>query len=227
MKTTSLLLATLFAATAAGNAAVVFSDDFSHADSTVLAGQAPDVGAGTWTGGGGWQVNGGALALVGGADSVYGAFTDTLSAGETLTITFTTGSITGFLGSSWAVVSLFDSTSELAYIGDPGGPTTYWSMGGSIANVTTTDSGQANTATFSYVFDSGAWSFSTAGGSYNGTGTKEYAIDHIRIASAGTSDSPAGNMKLDGITVTIVPEPGSALLAAMGGLAILRRRARK
>lgn len=220
-----MMLVLLFAVTAAGNAAVVFSDDFSNADGTAIAGQTPDVGSGTWAGGGGWQVNGGALALVGGSDSVYGAFTDSLSAGETLTITFTTGSIAGFIGSSWAVVSLFDSgNSELAYIGDPGGPTTYWSMGGSIANVTTADSSQANTATFSYAFDTGAWNFSTAGGSYNGTGPTGCAIDHIRIASAGTSDSPAGNMKLESIAVTIVPEPGSAVLALVGALTLCRRR---
>ncbi|MBN8457836.1 MAG: hypothetical protein J0M04_08355 [Verrucomicrobia bacterium] len=225
MKRTPLMLVLVIAATVPGNAAVVFSDDFSHANGTAIAGQTPDTGSGTWTGGGGWQVNGGALALVGGSDSVYGAFTDALSAGETLTITFTTGSITGFIGTSWAVVSLFDnSNSELAYIGDPGGPTTYWSMGGSIANVTTADSSQANTATFSYAFDTGAWSFSTAGGSYNGTGPTGRAIDHIRIASAGTSDSPAGNMKLESIAVTIVPEPGSALLALAGTLALCRRR---
>ena len=207
MKNASILFACLFAGTAASHAGVVFADDFSYADGTTLSGQAPDVGSGTWTGGSGWQVNGGAVALVGGNDSVYGYFTSVLSAGQTLTLTFTTQAITGFLGSSWAVVSLFDSANtERCYIGDPGGPTTDWTVGGNMGSVTTADSDQANTATFTYKYDTGAWTFSTNGGTYSGTGSAGYAIDHIRIASGGTSDTPAGNMKLDGITVSIEPE---------------------
>jgi hypothetical protein len=196
-----------FAGTLASRAGVVFADDFSYGDGTVLSGQTPDVGSGTWTGGSGWQVNGGALALAGGYDIVFGYFTSTLSAGQTLTVTFDTLAITGFLGSSWAVVSLFDNLGvERCFLGDPGGSNTTWAIGGNIANVTTIDSNQANTATFTYVYDTGAWTFGTKGGTYSGPGPAGYAIDHIRIASGGTSDTPAGNIKLDGITVSIEPE---------------------
>jgi len=237
MKHTSLLFVCLFAGTAASDAALVFADDFSYADGTTLSGQTPDVGSGTWAGGGGWKVNGGAVSLVGGSDSVYGYFTSALAAGQTLTLAFDTQAATGFLGSSWAVVSLYDHPgNELCYIGDPGGPTTYWTAGGSIVNASTSDNNQANTATLKYVFDTGAWTFSTHGGSYNGTGTPGCAIDHLRIASGGTSDTPAGNMKLDGITVSIapdsltaVPEPGSllALAGLLGSGVCLRIRRRK
>ena len=204
MKAKSILLVCLLAGTAASDATVVFADDFSYADGTALSGQTPQVGSGTWTGGGGWKVNGGAVSLVGGSDSVYGYFTSALGAGQKLTITFTTEAVTGFLGSSWAVVSLFEGNYERNYMGDPGGPTTCWGIGG-IGNVTTSDSSQANTATFTYEFDTGKWTFSTNGGSYSGTGNPGYALDHIRIASGGTSDNPAGNMKLDSITVSIAP----------------------
>ena len=220
-----LLVVSFSAGTVIGNAAVVFADDFSYVDGTAVAGQTPQVGAGTWTGGGGWQVNGGAVALVGGSDSIYGYFTTALGAGQVMTITIDTQAITGFLGSSWAVVSLYDNlNNETCYLGDPGGPTTYWGIGGSIANVTTSDSNQANTATFSYAYDTGNWAFSTNGGTYTGTGTAGLALDHLRIASGGTSDTPPGNMKLDDITVSLIPEPGSAVLAAMGALALCRRR---
>jgi len=223
MRQTIILLIGFFVGTVTSHAAVVLADDFSYANGTILSGQTPTVGAGTWTGGGGWQVNGGAVALVGGNDSVYASFTDALSAGETLNLTFTTLPITGFLGSSWAVLSLFEGASEVCYIGDPGGPTTYWTIGGGI-NQTTADSNQGNTATLSYTFDTGAWTFATNGGTFSGTGTAGYAFDHIRIASAGTSDSPAGNMQVDDLAVSIVPEPGSSAFVAMGLLAICFRR---
>ena len=146
------------------------------------------------------------MSLVGGSDSVYGYFTTALAAGQKLTLTFDTQAIAGFLGSSWAVVSLFDSSGdEKCYIGDPGGPNTCWAAGGSIVNATTTDSNQANTATYTYEFDTGAWTFRTRGGTSRGTGSPGAALDHLRSASGGTSDSPAGNMKLSGITVAIEP----------------------
>ena len=235
MKHSTLLFVSLFAGTVTSDAALVFADDFSYANGTALSGQTPDAGSGTWTGGGGWKVSGGAVSLVGGSDSVYGYFTTALSAGHTLTLAFDTQAVTGFLGSSWAVVSLFDTLGgERCYIGDPGGPTTYWTAGGSIVNATTSDSNQANTAILKYVFDTGAWTFSTNGGSYNGTGTPGCAIDHLRIASGGISEN--GNMKLDGITVSIVPdsltsvpEPGSllALGTLLGSGVCLRCRRRK
>jgi len=211
MKHISLLFVSIFAGSVASDAAVVFADDFSYPDGTTLSGRTPDVGSGTWTGGGGWKVNGDAVSLVGGSDSVYGYFTSALSAGQKLTLVFDTQAVTGFLGSSWAVLSLFDSAgNERCYIGDPGGPNTCWGAGGSIVNATTNDSNQANTATYTYDFDTGAWTFSTNGGSFSGTGAPGVALDHLRIASGGTSDYPAGNMKLGGITIsiesTVVPE---------------------
>jgi len=228
MKHTSLLFVCLFAGTAASHATLVFADDFSgYADGTALTGHAPVVGSGTWGGTDAWKVNGGAVSLVdGGGGSVIGYFASPLAAGQKLTLTFDTQAITGFLGSSWAVVSLLDSLDgghERCAIGDPGGDNTTWGMR-IIGDFDTTDSNQANTATFSYVYNTGAWTFSTNGGGYSGAVTPGYALDHLRIASGGYYDHPiAGNMKLSDIsvsidsdTITSVPEPGSLL--ALGGL---------
>lgn len=201
MKNASVLCACVFAGAVAANAAVVFEDDFSYDDGTALSGQTPDVG-GAWSGGGGWKANGGAVALAAGSDAVFANFTSALSEGQKLTVTFDTQEIAGFLGSSWAVVSLFSNNSELAYIGDPGGDTTYWSIGG-IANVTTADSNQANTATFTYEYNTGAWTFSTNASGYSGNGTPGLAINRLRVASGGVEENKTGNMKLDSITVSI------------------------
>lgn len=197
------MVALLFAGSLTCEADSVFADDFDYVDGISLSGQTPAVG-GTWSGGGGWKTDGGAAYLSAGSDSVFGNFTAALSAGQKLTLTFETRAVTGFLGSSWAVVSLFDVDGyERCYIGDPGGPNTTWGLGGYIANVATGDSNQANVAVFTYEYDTGAWTFSTGGGTYQGTGTAGYALSRIRIASGGTSDDPAGNMKIDRISATI------------------------
>lgn len=225
MKRTSLLFVCLFAGTVASDAAVVFADDFSYTNGTTLHGQNPDVGSGTWNGGSGWQANDGAVALVGSSDTTFGTFTETLSAGKTLTITFNTLEITGFLGNNWAGVALFNGGNEAFMFGDTGGPNTDWRV--YPLNVSTGDTNQVNTATFSYVYDTGAWTFHLAASGYstNGTATKEFALNRVRLAGGGVTEG--GNMKLDGITVTIVPEPGSAVLAAMGMLTLcFRRRSR-
>ena len=203
MKNASLLFVCLFAGTVASDAAVVFADDFSYADGTTLSGQTPDVGSGKWTGTDAWQVNGGALSLAHDGGAIYGYFTSTLVAGQKLTLTFDTQAITGFLGASTAVVSLYDSLGHETYMGDTGGPTTYWTLGGAIGGVTTSDSNQANKATFTYEFDTGKWTFSTNGGTYSGTGTAGYALDYLRIYSSGTWDPIPGNMKLSDISVSI------------------------
>jgi len=237
MKRTSLLFVCLFAGTAASNASLVFADNFSYPDGTTLSGQTPPVGSGKWDGTDAWKVNGGAVSLVDGGGAVLGRFISPLAAGQKLTLTYDTKEISGFLGDSWAPVSLYEGPdNERCYMGDLGGPGTYWAIGGPILNntITTNDNSQANTAIFSYVYNTGAWTFSTNAGSYSGTGTPGYALDRLRIASGGTGEG--GNMKLDDITVSIasdtitsVPEPGSLL--ALGGLLgsgmCLRSRRRK
>jgi len=211
MKPTSLLFVCLFAGTVASDAGVVFEDHFDrYTDGTTLNGQTPVAGSGTWTGGGGWKVNDHAVSLVGYSDTVYGYFTSPLAAGQKLTLTFDTQAIDGFLDASWAVVSLYDSLGHETYIGDPGDPTSPdWIVGGNIAYKQTADTNQANTATFTYEFDTGKWTFSTNGGSYNGTGPAGYALDYLRIGAGGQSDyagkGVAGNMKLTGIKVSIEP----------------------
>lgn len=203
MRSAIPMMALLFAGSLTCEADSVFADDFDYVDGISLSGQNPAVG-GTWSGGGGWKTDGGAVYLSAGSDSVFGNFTAALSAGQKLTLTFETRAVTGFLGSSWAVVSLFDVDGyERCYIGDPGGPNTTWGLGGYIATVATGDSNQANVAVFTYEYDTGAWTFSTGGGTYQGTGTAGYALSRIRIASGGTSDDPAGNMKIDRISATI------------------------
>lgn len=221
-----IALGILGAAMAAGScaAAVVFQDDFNYAVSTSLNGQTPDVGA-AWSGGSGWVANGsGAVAMVAEGDyTSWGVFTQSLSAGQTLTLAFTTGTAAGFLGNSWVGLALFAGNSdEFAFVGDPGGPNTDWRVAGQV-NVASNDSNQANTATFTYAYDTGDWTFhlSASGFSASGPSTAHKALDRVRLAGY----YPEGvNMQLSDLQVSVVPEPAIPALAVFGLLALARRR---
>ena len=212
--------------TAASQAALVFSDDFDEASPTALAGKAPDLGSGTWTGSS-FQVAGGALATTSGTGGAYGTFTTALSADNTLTLQFST--LDFVFSNDWGGVSLYSGGGERIFVGDGGGvaANTFWGVFGPGSTIVgggnTGDTTAATTATLTYEYDSGAWTFSTSsGGALSGTAPSGLALNQVRIERGGATNFTLDNLSVD-ISPTI-PEPSAALLSFLGFGAVLRRR---
>lgn len=204
--------------------AVVFSDDFSEAPGTLIIGKSPDVG-GAWTGTG----NGVTVSSVNSLDTagisiqVFGGFTAALGAGQILTLQYDTlAPASGtFLNNntSWAGVSLYTghttgtSGNERMFTGNPSAG--FWGTDGSaIGRHFGTDNTEATHATFTYVYNTGAWTFSTASGyTTNGTGTANLALNAFRVGN-GTSYINVDNLVVDISAVPVVsfvaqtPAPG-------------------
>lgn len=205
--------------------AIVFSEDFSEADGTAIIGKNPDVGQ-EWTGGAP-LIDGGSFHNPGGSAAAHAYFTSALGAGQVLTLTYETLPVSGgdFFGAGYAGVSLYLGGSERFFTGDLTGETT-WGVNGPVggSGEMSSDSTVATTATFTYLYDTGAWTFTTASGvSLSGTTTSQIALDRLRIANSAGSGIHIDNLSVD---ITAVPEPSSAVLAGLffAGLGASRRR---
>ncbi|XAL99117.1 PEP-CTERM sorting domain-containing protein [Phycisphaeraceae bacterium D3-23] len=217
---TALTAAALFAGSA--NAALVFADDFSEADGTLIDGKAADVG-GPWSETGGAQITGGIMDTTGGARTGFADFTNALGAGEVLTLTVDAAEASGNFFNGFAGVSLFIGGSERIFVGHPFNSGSWGVDGGAIGGPNTTgNTTEDNTAVFTYVYDTGAWTFSLSSGeNLSGTAAANEAYDRLRFANGDN-----GDLAIDALSVDIsnVPEPGSLALLGLGGLMIARRR---
>ncbi|HZI33804.1 MAG TPA: PEP-CTERM sorting domain-containing protein [Candidatus Binatia bacterium] len=214
-------------------ASVVFSDDFSETPGTLIVGKSPDVGS-AWTGNGG--ATPGPLAVsanntlntAGDARAVFGAFTTTLGPGEMITLSYDTINF-GNNFDGYGGVSLYSGGSggtEQVFTGDLGNYNSWGVDGAAIGNIPANPQNMvgATSATFTYVYDTGAWSLTTLNGvNLSGIGTASVALDTLRIANGNNGDINLDNLVVD---ISPVPEPSSMALAAMGVglLFILRRR---
>ncbi len=194
----------------------VFSDSFTNVPGTLIVGKLPQVGSGTWTSGGG--SGDGSLAVsslnsldtAGKSVAVFGGFTASLGVGQMLTVQCDTlaPASGSFLvnNTSWGGISLYTghttggTGSEVMFFGNPSAGA--WGTDGSIGRFFGTDTNEVNHATFTYVYDTGAWSLSTSSGySVNGTGPAHYALNGLRVG-CGTAYP-----NLDNLTVDISPVP--------------------
>ena len=217
----SLLILASFSA----QAALVFQDDFSDPDSTLLHGKAADIGS-AWNvtdGASDFDIQAGSLDTLGAGRTAYASFTSILAAGQTVTLTFDTLDQTngGNMFNGYSGVSLYEGGNEQIFVGNPSAG--FWGVtGGGISGANSSDSTVVATATFTYIFDSGDWTFATTSGvSLAGTGTAGLAFDELRIANGSGSDIHLDNISVD---VSAVPEPSSSALIGLGGLSLILRR---
>ncbi len=173
----------------------------------------------------------------GSARSIYSIFTSTLGAGQTLTLSY---NLLGFgnggfpNAGGFGGVSLYtgltsansdgsqNGGSENEFTGEP--------FNSNAVGLDSTVSGHQTFGqptlptllTFTYVYDTGAWTFTSSGGiNASGTGAADEAFNSLQIHNGNS-----GDLDLNNLTVTIVPEPTTIALvgAGVGLLLAMRRR---
>jgi hypothetical protein len=192
--------------------------DFTTNDSigANIIGQTPDIGLGTLEGqsGGTLQITTNyCIDTVGAARLVYGAFTSTLGPGQELTLSYNVLNFGPAFPNSggFAGVSLYTGYSsysnnvvgnEEQFTGEPDNGN-QWGLDGTTTGRLGTG-GNTNTpatASFTYVYNTGAWTFTTSGGvNLSGTGVADQPFDAIRIANGGGAD-----IELNNLSVVISP----------------------
>ncbi|MDB6079915.1 MAG: hypothetical protein JWO82_3662 [Akkermansiaceae bacterium] len=217
-----LALAALIAP--ATQAAVIFSDDFSEPDGTAIIGKAPDVGS-AWTGSAP-NVTGGSFDSTGAGRAAFALFSTPLTAGQTLTLSYDTLPLASnnFFSGGYAGVSLYVAGSEQLFTGDTGGGNAWGVDQPAVSgNHLSTDTTAVTSATFTYAYDTGAWTFTTLSGvNLSGTGLSGQAFDQVRIANGNNGDIHVDNLV---VSATTVPEVSSLALLGLGaGAGLLRRR---
>jgi hypothetical protein len=206
---------------------VVFDDNFTAPNGTVLDGKAPVIGGAVWdqTVGGNVTIQNGSIDTTGGARVILGTFTNPLETDQSLVLTFDATKLSqgGFAG-----ISLLEGNSEKLFVGDTN-DSSFWSMATSYAGgaegtsrFSSSLGSGAGSAVFTYVYNTGLSTLAVNGNTLiNGFLPAHAAIDHLQIWN-----NNGGDIALSSINATFVPEPSACFLAALGliGLAFVGRR---
>lgn len=216
---------------------IVFQDDFNGTNGTAST---PETG-GSWTTGK-YKITGNALDSRTSADFMSAAFTRTLGAGEILTLTFTTSGgafkadeALGFTlydqdtaGEGLRNASVGKQAQGTVWLGHPG-----FGSGTALSS----DIGVVATLTYTYTFDTGAWTLHATDGMnsdlVSGTDTAGHAMNSLQFMDRTTSPHNASNdsfLLIDSVSADIsaVPEPATtAVLLGLGALGVVLYRRRK
>jgi len=207
-------------------ATIVF-EDFTNGDTSgaEIDGSTPIVGT-TWVGNNGGApleyglTSGGASEATpysiytdGDGRVIYGGFSNNhsnfiaLGSGQVLTLSWNG---VGF-GGNWpnsggyAGVSLYTgytgtagSGSEQEFVGEPSGANQWGVDGATTGNHNTGSTNIPAVATFTYVYDTGAWTFTTSGGgNLSGTAVAHQAFNAVRIANGNGGDIDLNSLVVD------------------------------
>lgn len=218
-------LAALASTLVTAHGAVVFSDDFSEAPGTAIIGKSPDVGS-AYTGGPALSVSASnTLSTVGAGRTIFGGFTSSLGAGQIITVSFDTLALNNSFSNGYAGLSLYVAGNERVFLGDGGGGTTWAVDAAAIGTAQlSADSTGTTSALFTYIYDTGAWTFTTASGvNLSGTASANEAFNELRVANGAGGDINVDNIRVD---ISAVPEPSAFALVGLGGLLAFARRRR-
>jgi hypothetical protein len=249
-----LALASLFASTSLTQAAtIIFSDDFSTGINpyTQNLWDAPQGGTGFTSG---WYSAGNGSGGVFNPSGVaqgnvtskrdFSALGDTLGAGQLLLLRFDmqidVDTSANAPINDWATFSFFNGVNggtEVLALNNPWNSGT-WGAGGTGVSVTVNRSvinyqAAMQSAYVEILLGVGAtdslkmWINTTQGGGYDPFSTPDVVASGFNLDGAGTIRMGGdAETDVDNISLTIIPEPSSALLGGLGALAMLRRRRR-
>jgi len=193
-------------ATTMSLAYAVFLDTFSLTPGTPIAGTAANIG-GVWVDGNG---NGGVISAdnsldtTGNARELFNTFTSTLGSGQVLTLSYDGLVPRGNFLAGWAGVSLYTggiSGTEQIFVGDPS--TGSWGLDGGAFGVNhqqgTSDASLPNNVTFTYAYDTGAFTFATANGGLllSGAATADLPLNALRVANGNGGDIAISNLRVN------------------------------
>lgn len=232
--------AAIFMAATSTNAAVIFQDDFSGLGTTDLNGATLTVNnqdSQTWMANGQFKANGTVSGSNQGA--AYLDFTPTAGNIYTLSATLTAPATTN---NNWIALGFVQDTSALNIRHSDAGNGIAWvlhrnSTGNDVEFFAGpgTGSGQYTQATTAqsnaYVItldatdsDNVLMSLNVAGGALEVDGFNAGTLASLGINGVGFSHDSGGVSSFDNFELSVVPEPSTAMLGAIGALALLRRR---
>jgi|GEM_PF-852350 len=229
VRTQILLLGIFVVSTPICKAQTTVFLDFTTNDSigAGIIGQTPDIGLGTLEGqsGGTLQITSNySINTVGAARLVFGAFTSALGPGQEITLSYKVLDFGPAFPNSggFAGVSLYTGYSsysnnvvgnEEEFTGEPDNGN-QWGLDGTTTGRFGTG-GNTNTpatASFTYVYNTGAWTFTTSGGvNLSGIGVANQAFNAIRIANGSGADIDLNNLSVVISPATQVSGPWMAL----------------
>jgi len=244
-----LILASLFGANIASQAAsvILIDDDFSSSTAVVESRiNKAEIDTDTWRGNSDWSVSGGALtsaATAGGsthlinsvnstatwADKVTLSFDYSVGAGSTLY--FYSTLFTGEADSSMAArTSKTDGTYWANDFNNQWGSAPFKGFAGPEYNLSGGGVGGSNTANAVTSFVGGTSGSFSQTYDISGFGGGDFSIaDVSNVLAVFTVNAAAagdGAISIDNFNMTAVPEPSSTALLGLGGLALMLRRKR-
>jgi hypothetical protein len=246
---TLILLLAIFVLPLSMCKATLVFEDFTNGDvsGNAILGSTPLVG-GVWQGSAGGATGYGVNQAGNTEATLYSAYTDgagaslfsaftTLGTGKILTLSF---NLIGFGNGSpsspgYAGVSLYtgfvnsgNAGAETEFVGEPSGAASIGLDQAVSGNHNTGNTNVPTIATFTYVYDTGAWTFTTTGGvNLSGTGPAGKAFNALQVHNGGNG----GNIDLNDLTVDIssvatptfaaaTPANGSYSAAISGNISI-------
>lgn len=202
-------------ATTVSLACAVYLDTFNQTNNTPLVGSQPDIGQ-PWTatvGGTGLEIENDALSTTGGARVLFAGFSNNIALASSEMITLSWNNInpsendffTGYAGINFYIGGA-GGTQEI-FVGHPDNTST-WGMDGIAIGGPQASSGTGCVTvscipTFTYVYNTGAWTLNTtAGVNMSGTATKNLAFNELMI-----QNNNGGDIALSNLRVNISPVP--------------------
>jgi hypothetical protein len=225
----------MLAISSASAATVLYFDDFSGDAADTLHATTPNttIGSNTWIANTDWKADGSNSA--GGAKNAFLEFTPTAGVIYTLTAILDKPTVNGGSGSWWGAIGFTDTALTAATFWDGTNAAAPWMLyransndiaafgGLRTANGSGNLSGYTGTQTLTIVLDTtgSAWKaewFVGASSVFTHTYATNPIINHVGIGTFNATTD------FSSLSLSVIPEPTTALLGSLGFLMLFRRR---